>query len=43
VVGGQVGTGDFFDRERLVGGVEDGGFHLSGFPGGEGLNTDRRR
>jgi hypothetical protein len=30
VVGGEGGAGEFFDLERLVGGVEDGGFHLGG-------------
>jgi hypothetical protein len=28
VVGGKGGTGDFFDLERSIGGVEDGGFHF---------------
>jgi len=37
VVGGQGGAGDLFDRERLVGGVEDGGFHLGGSLGAKGL------
>jgi hypothetical protein len=27
VVGGEGGAGEFFDRERLVGSVEDCGFH----------------
>jgi hypothetical protein len=30
VVGGEGRAGDFFDRERLVGGVEDGCFHVGG-------------
>ena len=30
VVRGEGWAGDFFDLEGLVGGVEDGGFHLGG-------------
>jgi hypothetical protein len=30
VIGGEGGAGDFFDLEGLVGGAQDGCFHLSG-------------
>jgi hypothetical protein len=39
VARGEGGSGDVFELEGLVGGVEDGGFHLGGSPGEKGLKA----
>jgi hypothetical protein len=41
VARGEGGNGDVFELEWLVGGVEDGGFHLGGLPRAKGLSASR--